>query len=704
MAPDRPFFHFTTAALQDLVGAHRDNPDRLMAVRHELAHRSSGSAVALRQDVDRMLGSRAAVSSTIPVTEMPPPRAEPAAPAPADIEWDAAQRAVIEAAATARLLVNAGPGTGKTEVACARVASLICRGVEPSNIWLMSFTRTAVHEIRNRIRALVTRDALAAAVRITTLDSQAWHLVQGFEGDAGRAFGSYDDTIRDAVRLLESRDEALAEYLASVEHVIVDEAQDLVGVRADLVETVLARVGRTCGITVLCDEAQAIYGFAESDPEARSALPLPRRLPAAGAGAFARHELTTVHRTESPSLRRIFTDTRALVRSTGLDGSERLRRVRADIERHRDGVVGQVVDQALAGRDDTLVLFRQRVEVLTASAYLWNAGVAHRLRMSGLPVGLPAWIGALLWDHDARTLTRTGFRELYEDRRAELGPGASDVDAMWRALVATGGTTVDRVDMTRLRAKLSRAQPPVGLACPEIGPGGPIIGTIHASKGREAGTVHLMLPRAMDDADAEDVDEEARVLFVGATRARLTLRTGDGFGIAAGTTESSGRCFRSLRPKGVPRAQIEFGRHGDVDVERQVAESLFPSAADAERSQAALRRLAGTVTPVLAQSDPADGFAYRLFAGDSDATPLIGVVSPDLNADLFEVSRRCGARGRRVRLPWKLYHLRSVGVRSVALAPDHPALATLHPPFCDSGFFLAPVVLGFTTVYFYDAN
>jgi hypothetical protein len=44
---------------------------------------------------------------------------------PALIEWDRSQREVIDAPPEDRLLVGAGPGTGKTAVACARVSQLI---------------------------------------------------------------------------------------------------------------------------------------------------------------------------------------------------------------------------------------------------------------------------------------------------------------------------------------------------------------------------------------------------------------------------------------------------------------------------------------------------------------------------------------------------------------------------------------------------
>ncbi len=46
------------------------------------------------------------------------------------------------------MIVYAGPGMGKTAVACARVSELIDQNVEAGNIWMLSFTRTAVKNKR----------------------------------------------------------------------------------------------------------------------------------------------------------------------------------------------------------------------------------------------------------------------------------------------------------------------------------------------------------------------------------------------------------------------------------------------------------------------------------------------------------------------------------------------------------------------------
>ena len=119
---------------------------------------------------------------------------------PAPIEWDKSQREIIDVPPEDRLLVGAGPGTGKTAVACARVSQLIDQGgLEPSRIWLISFTRTAVREIRDRIAADLEDASAAYAVKIATLDSHSWTIHSGFD-EAAKILGSYEENIERCAR------------------------------------------------------------------------------------------------------------------------------------------------------------------------------------------------------------------------------------------------------------------------------------------------------------------------------------------------------------------------------------------------------------------------------------------------------------------------------------------------------------------------
>ena len=67
------------------------------------------------------------------------------------LKWTEEQKEIINLPKDKKVIVNAAPGSGKTAVACARISNLIDSGVEPSQIWLISFTRTATQELRDRI-------------------------------------------------------------------------------------------------------------------------------------------------------------------------------------------------------------------------------------------------------------------------------------------------------------------------------------------------------------------------------------------------------------------------------------------------------------------------------------------------------------------------------------------------------------------------
>lgn len=75
-----------------------------------------------------------------------------------------------------RIGVLAGPGTGKTAFGLMRrVARLIEDGVDPKEILLISFTRTAAHDLREKIADLGIADA--ESVRATTLHSYCFSLL-----------------------------------------------------------------------------------------------------------------------------------------------------------------------------------------------------------------------------------------------------------------------------------------------------------------------------------------------------------------------------------------------------------------------------------------------------------------------------------------------------------------------------------------------
>jgi hypothetical protein len=614
------------------------------------------------------------------------------------IVWDKHQRKVIGAAPEARLLVSAGPGTGKTAVACARVAELINQGLEPSHLWLISFTRTAVHEIRDRIAAYIRDEGAAYAVVIATLDSRAWAIHSGFNEDA-RILGSYEENIEQVLELIR-KGGSVADYLEMVEHLVVDEAQDIVGVRADLVIAIIDRLSKDCGVTVFADEAQAIYGFADNEEvgdctERRP--PLPEKIRRWHSAGFEERELPDVHRTDSPQLLSIFTDIRRKVLAPPEQKKNKLADIKSEIIRLAHGEVSNEHQKWLSEHSDAFILYRRRCDVLLASSFLGD--VPHRIRMSGLPTSIAPWVGATLGEFTDPSLDEETFMDLWSSN-VNGGPLASyDESEAWEHLVRIAGQTKKIVDMRRLRQRLSRKQPPAEICAAEVGHHGPIIGTIHACKGREASVVHLMLPG--NSGDITDQDEEARVVFVGATRGRMKLMTGNGYYQRTQRIEPSGRVYSLKTKDKKPRAQVEFGHDGDIFAEGLTGRNYFGSAAYVRICQKTLKDLAGETGLMLAESDPSVKFAYRLKQNGHDM--CLAVLSQNVNSDLFMIADKIRQRigGGKLRPPNMIPFLRLHGLRSIVLAPDAPECELLHEPWASTGIMLAPVVIGYSTISFF---
>jgi superfamily I DNA/RNA helicase/RecB family exonuclease len=90
---------------------------------------------------------------------------------------DAAQRAVVDHG-TGPLLVLAGPGTGKTTTLVESVAARIARGGDPERILVLTFSRKAAVELRDR---MALRIGAARAPQATTFHSFCYALVRAHQ-------------------------------------------------------------------------------------------------------------------------------------------------------------------------------------------------------------------------------------------------------------------------------------------------------------------------------------------------------------------------------------------------------------------------------------------------------------------------------------------------------------------------------------------
>ncbi|MGW0831636.1 ATP-dependent helicase [Streptomyces prunicolor] len=128
-------------------------------------------------------------------------RTPPTRPAPPRL--DAPQRSVVDHEA-GPLLVLAGPGTGKTTTLVESVAARIARGGDPARILVLTFSRKAAVELRDR---MALRIGAARAPRATTFHSFCYALVRAHQ---------HSDLFVEPLRLLSGpeQDVAVRELLA----------------------------------------------------------------------------------------------------------------------------------------------------------------------------------------------------------------------------------------------------------------------------------------------------------------------------------------------------------------------------------------------------------------------------------------------------------------------------------------------------------
>jgi hypothetical protein len=646
-------------------------------------------------------------------------------------KWTEEQSDIIHSSPDARLLVEAGPGTGKTAVACARVASLVDQGVNASSILMFSFTRTAVAELRSRIRSFSSNPEIAA-VRIATLDSQAWFFRYGTGADFESLTNSFESNIAETIKLLQSGNDVLDEYLQSTSHLIVDEAQDLTAIRSRFVAELIGKLSPHCGVTVFADPCQGIYGFTNDFEDGSSENGTFIESFSFKEKGFANRTLTTLHRTSDEAIIAAFGAAREAV----VDQGSWPAKVVETIQQYScrlDGGISESINQ------DCLVLYRRRAQALMDAQYY---PYYHRLRMSGLPACIHPWIGAIFATYTENTINLEQFLNLWES--------TVDIDSLlyksirsdeaWNLLHDHAAAKYGGINLLRLRELLCRSRPHADFLIPDYGMWGPIFSTIHGSKGREAENVVLMLPRSDrtltisdDQPNAQRRNqEESRVYYVGATRAKSSLEYDEAKSLIGASSVNGGRVWHSYQ-RGRNKAAtacVQFGMAGDVDETAIVRRDFCESSQDAVANFEALLSLhrqyvndAADMPPAIdLQVEPREvngelEWRYRLNLGDAEGAgdQVYGWLNASVGCELYTVAKEMESRVYKsnLRPPTKIsgyvnkneeYQpaIRMLGLRTVAVSPEHQD--ELHEPFRSSGFLVAPIISGFPSIMFQFAK
>lgn len=607
------------------------------------------------------------------------------------IEWSDEQKEIINLDPSQRIIVSAPPGSGKTAVVVAKLDKMIRDySIEASNIWIISFTRTAVREMNDRVN--LEECLLPRGLKIATLDSTVFSLNFPIHGEPAD-LGNYDSNIYTFLDLIRTRNSDLIDFLSNLEHVIIDESQDLIGDRRDVCAELIKLLEPDCGVTILGDEYQQIYGkWANSGKN--DVINLMDFLKTEGSLNFKYKKLTKIHRTDSRELINLIETLRldlSVIASADNEDYQRRRKLILDSVDKADSISK---NEELS--ENHLVLFRNRTDVVEACWSLIRKDARFKLRLPQYPRYISPWVHKLFEyanSNDLKSLSKSCVLAVVNSLSLRDGKYLNK-DLCWETLMRYSASDDGDVSVNRLREILgNRQRPPVEFTNPEFGYSGPVLSTVHASKGRESKSVIFNLPTEKS-LKSKDYDEESRVLLVGASRARDKLQVGSVSSVLTKWeyTKRYERYFRVFsNPQFKNSLLMEIGLEGDYDPYSCVSQTIGYS--EVQRTQGFLRGhypLSDT-TICIARRKP-NSLIYNIEATWQGQTYQLGQFSPTVHDALVSSSKRLYKTSRQA--PLVIPHIKIVDVACFVCARDDEQAKNVLTPFQKQGAWLYPVLFG----------
>jgi DNA helicase-2/ATP-dependent DNA helicase PcrA len=636
---------------------------------------------------------------------------------------DKTQQEIVSAPADARFLVQAGPGTGKTEVVARRLAYLLSKGgLKPHQILVLSFSRSAVKALVQRTRSLKTLDPIIVErlryLSIRTFDSWSFRMLRllGHVPDE-LLRNEYDDNI--CLLLEELRElgtggtvEAEELRLHNVRHVIVDEYQDLAGARASLVQALLEGVAPSndegCGFTILGDPNQAIYDYTlrgNDDTDHLTSRDLALWIEAEYGAELDISLLESNHRA-SPEIADLIGRAESTLRACEERQEDPLPKLLELVHESGGKVTVEDILPRLSqpgdrGRLAILCRGNSQIRELIAKVrqLTWQTDTDTSQLHLGIktsPRLLPSWIARMLCRYEGSQLTKKQFTKIFSLSFHELDettPGKGDPDAAWMTLLnfARLGEDERAIGMDQLRQRVAwpdSLPDDEGESEAQI-----IVTTIHQAKGLEYDSVYVM--HNGNGLDEADVYEEGRVLFVGASRARedLALLQLDEERPFYPKDLAGGKRRRWYRRFSKGFTQMDLGSEGDVDQESIIRTDVQGNEDAVASVQAFLSdnepELIGM--PVVLRRAKLPGqklrFVYNIYLEIPDSEDIcLGRMQEFVTLDLL------GVMHKKQSLPKNIYNLRIVGVTTcVTNAQTHEKVPG---PWCKSRIWLSVNIHG----------
>lgn len=424
---------------------------------------------------------------------------------------------IINSPIDSHIILNSGPGTGKTYTIIQRLIYILMHSLCPAEqIYILCYTRSAKKLIEYKIDDAVRTGLIPASAKnicILTFDSYASYFLMALQEQDEIKVNFTDCSYNDRIKLFNKY--ISEEDFEDVGYFIVDEIQDLVNDRAEMVLNILKHL--KCGYLLAGDRCQSIYDYEADDDATLDSVEFYRRAEKQFPDDMLRYEIS-VNRRQSIALAEYSSDMRDVllhkgIREQNIHAKQIMMKFAENIK-----IETYIKNLQHSPSVSTAILCRSNGEAEYISGLLCEKKLPHILnRGVNNTVSLPKWIADIFWDYCHETISKDDFMERFCFRcNSKINS-----EKIWGILCRLA----DSDDMITLSViKLISALAETNNIPNELYEESPLltVSTIHKAKGSEFDRVILV------DSDIEESStsaEEARIRYVALTRPKNQLIT-----------------------------------------------------------------------------------------------------------------------------------------------------------------------------------
>lgn len=424
---------------------------------------------------------------------------------------------IISAPIDSHIILNSGPGTGKTYTIIERLIFILKNHLcSADEIYILCYTRSAKGVIENKLQKAVEDGVIepsAMNICILTFDSYATYFLMAMkeQGVITENFENYGYNER--IKLF-NKHITPADF-EEISYFIVDEIQDLVNERAEMVLKVID--GLKCGYLLAGDRCQAIYDYEADDDATIDSVEFYKRAEELFPNDMQRYEIT-VNRRQSDELSRESSDMRRVLLNDSVFEQNKYASKVADEHSEHIKVEDYIKSLCITPQQSTAILCRSNGESEYISSLLCEKRIRHVLNRGVNNTNpLPRWIADIFWDHCYNTISKKEFLQRVKYRCSF----DHDPEEIWEHLCRlTNSLDMTVLDLDKLITSLSitknipseffDVQPML------------TVSTIHKAKGSEFDRVILI---DSEITPSNSSAEEARVRYVALTRPKTQFLT-----------------------------------------------------------------------------------------------------------------------------------------------------------------------------------